>query len=108
MSTSAERAEVYLTRRWQRLRLAVLKNANWLCQCPDCRKHGLTKQADMVHHVERWQAATGDRRQELAFSRANLVAVSRDCHARLHKEDAKPPQSRAWAKAVHSLLEGTA
>ena len=105
MSTSAERAEVYLTRRWQRLRADVLKRANRLCQCPDCRQHGRTKQADLVHHVERWQAASGDRRQELAFNPDNLLAVNRDCHARVHAADARTPEDRAWATAVHSLID---
>ena len=105
MSTPIERREVYLTRQWQALRLSVLKSAGWLCQCGDCRAHGYTKPAEVVHHKERWQAASGALRQQLAFDRGNLVAVSRDCHQRIHSEDDKPPEDRAWATAVQSLID---
>ena len=108
MSTPTERSEVYLTRRWQQLRLVVLESAGWLCQCDDCRAHGYTKPAELVHHVRPWQRASGALRQRLAWDRANLIAVSRDCHQRIHSEDDKPPEDRAWATAVQSLIdEGT-
>ena len=73
MRTKSERAEVYNTRHWQGLRLDILSAAGWLCQCDDYRKHGLTKPADLVHHVKPWQRATGKLRQQLAFDRGNLA-----------------------------------
>ena len=105
MSTPTERSEVYLTRRWQSLRLSVLSAAGWLCQCEVCRSHGYTKPAELVHHVRPWQRASGALRQQLAFDRANLIAVSRDCHARIHQDDGQPPETKEWAKVVQSLID---
>lgn len=90
MSTPQERKEVYATKHWLALRADVLRSAGWLCQCAECKTLGLTKGADMVHHVVPWQDATGRERQRLAFDRGNLLAVNRDCHAKIHSNNVAP------------------
>lgn len=101
MSTPQERKDVYATKQWRALRAAVLRAAGWLCQCRECQEHGLTKGADMVHHIRPWQEAKGPDRQRLAFDRGNLLAVNRDCHSRLHSNDAEP---NPWVGLVRQSL----
>ena len=62
MSTAAERALVYHTRRWRALRTAVLRDAGYLCQCPDCQSDGRTMPAELVHHVKPWQEGKTEKR----------------------------------------------
>ena len=111
MSTRAERKAVYGSRRWQALRARVLREAGYLCECPDCK--GETGNAprilgaELVHHVKPWQEGkTKEEREALAFDRANCLAVSRPCHAELHA--AMLPQSQAvqqWAAFTAELME---
>ena len=110
MSTRAERRAVYGSRRWQRLRALVLYEAGYLCECPDCYQDGKrtrTIGAELVHHVRPWQEGkTAAAREKLAFDRANLLAVSRRCHADIHA--AMRPQTQAaqqWAALTSELME---
>ena len=59
LSTRAQRRAVYGSRRWRALRLQVLEAAGYLCQCPDCTRDGLTMGAELVHHIEPWDAIWG-------------------------------------------------
>lgn len=60
---------------WQRLRVEVLRDANGLCQCEDCRTHGRLRPAHEVDHiVPLWEGGTDDRN--------NLQAINRQCHVR--------------------------
>ena len=70
------------------------------CECQECKKLGLIKKADTVHHVQ-----YVSKYPELALSKyytykgkqyKNLVAVCKSCHNKLHpekhkKKDYKPP-----------------
>ncbi|UCG81462.1 MAG: HNH endonuclease [Desulfobacterales bacterium] len=60
--------------RWQKLRKYILRR-NPLCQCQDCRDQGRHTPADMVHHIDG---------NPLNNSSSNLMAMSMDCHRRLH------------------------
>ena len=105
MSTRAQRRAVYGSRRWRALRLQVLEAAGWLCQCPDCTRDGLTMGAELVHHIEPWDATglTKIERLARAFDRKNLLAVSRRCHAAIHAAD-KPQAAQEWAAFTAELI----
>ena len=107
MSTPYERKAVYGTRRWKRLRAAVLHDAGYLCQCPDCFSDGQrtrTVGAELVHHKRPWQSgATWKEKEKLAFDPGNCIAVSRDCHAAIHAAE-KPPERRDWQELVDALV----
>ncbi len=107
MSSLAERQAVYGTRKWRSLRALTLKKAGYLCQCAECRAHGLTKAAELVHHVTAWQHVAEHERMQWAFDPENLMAVSRDCHARLHAkhdESAKDVHERGWDRLVKQTM----
>lgn len=56
---------------WQKIRLIVLEEAQWLCQCPRCKGKG--KLANEVDHiVPKAQGGTD--------ALSNLRAVSTECH----------------------------
>lgn len=82
MSTRAERIEVYATAAWRKLRLRALNAAGFLCV--QCAEAGRTAAAEIVHHKQPWQEATGARRRELAFDFNNLVPLCRECHGQAH------------------------
>lgn len=99
MSTQRERREVYATRRWEKLRLRALNAAGWLCV--QCAAVGLTKAAEIVHHKQPWQDATGARRRELAFDANNLEPLCRDCHGQAHTSSKPNP----WDALVRQSME---
>ena len=96
---------MYHTPRWRALRAAVLHEAGYLCQCPDCKSDGRTMGAELVHHKKPWQKGkTKKERLALAFDRKNLLAVSRNCHAAIHAAE-KPQAAQEWADFTNQLLE---
>ena len=70
--TSAERG---YDGEWQKVQ-AIYKRENPLCE--DCRDRGITKLADLVHHIVPISKG-GDR---LAFS--NLKSLCKACHDKIH------------------------
>ena len=82
MSSLRERREVYATAAWQKLRVKALKAAGWLCEA--CAAEGRTSAAEIVHHKQPWQAASGSDRQRLAFDFDNLACLCRECHGQAH------------------------
>lgn len=98
MSTRSERNEVYATAAWRKLRLRALNAAGFLCV--QCAEAGRTAAAEIVHHKQPWQAATGARRRELAFDFDNLQALCRDCHALAHTQAEPNP----WDGLVRQSL----
>ena len=67
----------YKSKRWLRLRAAVLREAGYRCQY--ARRYGKRVQASTVHHI--WPA---DDFPEFAFERWNLIALSTEAHNRMH------------------------
>ena len=95
MSTPTERREIYLTPRWRRLRLAILRAAGGVCQ--SCGKRA----ADEVHHKHPIREG-GE-----TWNPANLIALCRRCHRAEH--DISPIQlaRREWRQLAeeHSHAE---
>lgn len=77
-SRNKEIDSFYRTKEWRRLRLVALSRDKHLCQW--CKKKGILKQADVVHHVIE---ITEDWSQRLALD--NLVSLCHLCHNRHHK-----------------------
>ena len=83
----------------------MLREAAYLCQCPDCKSDGRTMGAELVHHVKPWQEGkTKKERLARAFDRKNLLAVSRRCHTAIHAAE-KPQAAQEWAAFTSQLLE---
>jgi 5-methylcytosine-specific restriction endonuclease McrA len=59
---------------WQRTRLRILREANGLCQCEDCRTVGRIRPAHEVDHIVPVWAGGGE-------GDNNLQAINRECHA---------------------------
>lgn len=68
---------LYQTPRWRNLRLQVLREARYLCQCAACAKRPVPLIADTVDHIVPHR---GDPR--LMWDRSNLQAMSAQCHSR--------------------------
>ena len=67
----------YKTKRWQRLRAAVLRRDGYACQI--CKRYGRLTPADTVHHVlprQEWPAHE--------WQPWNLVSLCAACHDELH------------------------
>ena len=93
MSTRAERKAIYNTPRWRRLRTAVLRAADGLCQ--RCRKRA----ADEVHHVQPIRAG-GD-----PWSQSNLEALCRQCHRAEHEISPLTVARQRWRDYANQLAE---
>lgn len=60
---------------WDKLRLVVLKRDRYICQCDECQRLGLVKEATHVDHIVAKAHGGND---ELV----NLRAINKDCHKR--------------------------
>lgn len=69
-------------RPWRRLREQVLKRANYLCQCSECKRTGRLRGADEVDHIV--PVAMGGTDAE-----DNLQAINHDCHKEKTRRDAQ-------------------
>lgn len=69
----------YASRRWQRIRQAVLKRDNYLCQ--NCLRFGIKTQAEHVHHKIHLEDDVTK-----AFDMDNLISLCRACHNEMHPE----------------------
>jgi 5-methylcytosine-specific restriction enzyme A len=67
----------YSTARWLRLRQRVLREAEYVCQCEDCKAGELDTPASVVDHVEAHRGSA-----DLFFRRDNLRAMAKVCHDR--------------------------
>ena len=86
--------EVYRTRAWRAVRLAVLRRARWKCQ--RCGKHGRLE----VHH-KRALADGGD-----PYDLGNLEAVCRGCHFEETGKRNRKPADPGWTAYVETLVKG--
>lgn len=69
------------SRAYERLRLSVLREACYLCQCFECTSTGRVRPASHVDHVvPLWAGGTNER--------YNLQALNPDCHARKSAQEA--------------------
>lgn len=65
---------------WEKLRLIVLQNAHYICQCKHCRDDKRLKPASEVDHIKpKADGGTDDI--------SNLQAINHDCHRRKSAED---------------------
>jgi 5-methylcytosine-specific restriction protein A len=70
------------TWRWQKLRRAKL-SADPLCE--ECRKMGRAVRAEQVHHIVPIESVRSfEAMKALAYDRANLMSVCKECHAKIH------------------------
>lgn len=69
--------DVYQTPRWKALRLEVLEDAHYLCQCPDCAMLPCPRQATTCDHKIPHR---GD--PALLWGKGNLQALAPECHSR--------------------------
>ena len=78
---------VYNTDKWRKLRIQKLVN-NPTCECLECKKNGIIKLALDVHHIIPISQAGDNIKyiQVLGFDYENLMAVSPECHRRIHYE----------------------
>lgn len=67
----------YMSRRWLRLRAAVLREAGHRCQW--ARRFGKRVEATHVHHI--WPA---EDYPEYAWEKWNLIALSQEAHNAMH------------------------
>lgn len=74
------------TAHWRSLRLKKLQ-AQPLCECDECKVNGKITLATEVHHVIPVESvATIEQMEALMFNLNNLMSVSHECHALIHKE----------------------
>ena len=77
-----ERARVYRTARWRRLREMKLMH-DPLCEL--CLEEGRTTPAEDVHHITSFMSVTDPtQRQFLAYDYNNLQSLCKVCHQRTH------------------------
>lgn len=70
------RQKIYMSARWQRLRVAYLAE-HPLCEM--CLANGITREAEDVHHHISVSADPSR-----AYDWANLCAICKECHGREH------------------------
>lgn len=61
--------------KWDKLRKAILKRDNHLCQCQDCKQRNLLTRATEVDHIIPKSRGGTDHPD-------NLQAINKDCHKR--------------------------
>ena len=69
----------YLTTKWKRKRMSILRRDRFLCQ--DCKRYGRMREATEVHHIKHL-----DEYPELAYVDENLVSLCKSCHNKRHPE----------------------
>ena len=80
--TRAERAKIYNTRRWQKLRRQHLKLHP---TCALCEQKGIVRVATDVHHINSFMNGnTRSERTLLAYDPNNLQSLCQECHSQLH------------------------
>lgn len=67
--------ERYKKKRWIRLRLSVLKRDKY--QCQECKRKGVIRDADMVHHCN-------PDALDMFYDTGNLISLCNTCHNTMH------------------------
>lgn len=67
----------YKTQRWKRLRIAILKRDNYLCQ--ESKRYGKTVGATLVHHIY-----PAKQYPHLFYNPNNLISLSAKAHEKMH------------------------
>ena len=70
-------------RSWQKYREIFLASKYFLCE--DCDKHGVKREASVVHHI----TAVTDRDDPLFWNPDNHMALCRECHEATHDRNKK-------------------
>ena len=95
---SAEYRRLINSARWRRLRAEVLAESPL---CPRCAQAGLVRSAAEVHHIVPVESGpTPAARERLAYSRTNLTALCRNCHAEVHREMLKGSAAETRRRAA--------
>ena len=76
-----DRAEIYASPIWRRLRIGYLM-AHPLCE--QCLEAGRTTSAVEVHHRDSFMGYDGTARLQKAYDPTNLMAICRACHEAEH------------------------
>ena len=79
-------------RRWQAVRLKVLRRDNW--RCTECGNPGKLE----VHHVNPLEHGGAK------YDPDNLTTICRSCHIDLHRQENMTPGRQAWIDFVQELL----
>jgi len=91
MAHSRLYAKIMASQEWQTLRQKWLEDHPY---CERCKAVGLTRKADVVHHVKPIESAhTENGYMELAFNEDNLLSVCNYHHALIHRKELK-----SWTK----------
>ena len=80
-------------KRWQALRLRVLKRDHFLCR--EAARYGRIVQAVVVHHI--WPA---EDYPEYAYCEWNLISLSMSAHDMMHDRDTRrlTPLGERWRR----------
>lgn len=76
-----ERAKVYNSSRWQRLRTQHIEQYPL---CAECLRKGVYTAGTDVHHIESYTVANPIERERLAFDPTNLETLCKQCHQLEH------------------------
>ena len=87
----------YNTKRWERIRSAVLRRDEYLCQ--ECKRYGKSVEANTVHHILPAEECTGEY-ERLKYDSRNLISLCRKCHERMHVRN-----RRELSEAGENLLK---
>jgi len=86
------------TRRWQELRLEILRRDRW--QCRECGKPGRLE----VHHIKRVRDFP-----DLAYDPANLMCLCGSCHTKVTRVECglnpAKPINAGWQEAISQLTK---
>ena len=92
MSTPLQRQTIYCTRRWRRLRQALIKKANYLCQ--DCGRSVPESHFDVHHKIPIEKC-------DDPFEQSNLQVICKACHRKAHCQDY--PDKGAWDNLLNTI-----
>ena len=82
-----EKHKIYSSQKWQKLRLARLREDNFLCS--DCLKEGRITPAEEVHHIISFMKYKGKEREMYAYDYSNLVSLCKACHIKRHNNETR-------------------
>lgn len=84
VNTDTQRkAKFYGMRQWRDLS-SFFRMENPLCKC--CSIEGITKEAEEVHHICKWDdQETDEMKTLLLLDKDNIVSLCRECHANIHR-----------------------
>lgn len=74
----------YHSRTWRKIRAAVLRRDEYLCQ--ECRRFGKSAEANTVHHILPAEDCAG-KHESFKFDSVNLISLCGGCHNAMHDRD---------------------